>query len=62
MITTRFNGMVMTAHPEFGHVVLAERRGDMAVIRTERVVYIENVREQHPQAGAVEMPCDCEGT
>lgn len=55
--TFAFNGLTLTAHPEFGRVVLAERRGDMAVIRTERIVYIENVGERHPHA---ELPCDVE--
>lgn len=60
MITTAFNGCIVTAHPDFGRIVLSEVRGDMAIVRTERVTYIQSVRESHPQVGAVELPCDQE--
>lgn len=61
MTTTYFNGCTLIARPELGAVTLAERRGDMAVVRTERgVTLICSCREPHPHQGAVAMPCDVE--
>lgn len=60
MTPSPFTGRTILARPDLGLVTQAERRGDMAVVHTERgVTYICSVKEPHPQHGAVEMPCDC---
>lgn len=60
MITTQFAGCTIIARPDLGAVTISERRGDMAVIHTERgVTYICSVREPIPQYGSVDLPADC---